>query len=232
MFNDNVQTQVIGTLRIFDKDTGTTLVEKRNAIHPGNMAYVIASALSGDPVNVNTNGDTPRINWMAFGNGGSSSTTTISYRSPRISEIYDELPITSSSSTLYSKTYQQVTQNTVYFPGQDMGNGEVVPNRTSKIKFRVEVDHDDYNNMLRIQNPNVSLPTTDSSTDNASVAAFTIDEIGLICGVSEETVVGDETKYNLLEDKSLMVTHVTFHPVLLSANRTIVVDYTITIQIS
>ena len=36
----------------------------------------------------------------------------------------------------------------------------------------------------------------------------------------------------LVEDKSLMVTHVTFHPVLLSANRTIVVDYTITIQIS
>jgi len=30
----------------------------------------------------------------------------------------------------------------------------------------------------------------------------------------------------------LMLTHVTFHPVLLSANRTIVIDYTITIQLS
>jgi hypothetical protein len=56
------------------------------------------------------------------------------------------------------------------------------------------------------------------------VDAFTFDEIGLIAGVDEND--------KLVEDKSLMVTHVTFHPVLLSANRTIVVDYTITIQVS
>jgi hypothetical protein len=224
MFNDNVQTQVIGTLKIFDKDTGETLVKKRNAIHPGNMAYVIASSLAGSSTSVNDLGAPPTINWMGFGNGGSSSTTTLSYRSPRISEIYDELPITTSSSALYSKTYQQKTINTVYFPGQDMGDGEVVPNRTSRIKFRVEVDHAGYEAIQQEVNPNISTPLTDSSTDNLSVDAFTFDEIGLIAGVDEND--------KLVEDKSLMVTHVTFHPVLLSANRTIVVDYTITIQVS
>lgn len=224
MFNDNVQTQVIGTLRIFDKDTGETLVKKRNAIHPGNMAYVIASSLAGSSVSVNDLGAPPTINWMAFGNGGSSSTTTLSYRSPRISEIYDELPITTSSSALYAKTYQQKTTNTVYFPGQDMGDGEVVPNRTSRIKFRVEVDHAGYEAIQQEINPNISTPLTDSSTDTTSVNAFTFDEIGLLAG--------HDTNEKLVEDKSLMVTHVTFHPVLLSANRTIVVDYTITIQIS
>jgi len=224
MFNDNVQTQVIGTLHITDKETGETLVKKRNAIHPGNMAYVMASSLAGSPTNVNEFGASPHINWMAFGNGGSSSTTTLSYRSPRISEIYDELPITSSFSALYSKTYQQKTINTVYFPGQDMGDGEIVPNRTSKIKFRVEVDHSAYEAMQRETNPNISTPLTDSSTDKLSVDAFTFDEIGLVSGVSENE--------RLIEDKSLLVTHVTFHPVLLSANRTIVIDYTITIQVS
>jgi hypothetical protein len=224
MFNDNVQTQVIGTLHITDKDTGETLVKKRNAIHPGNMAYVIASSLAGSSTSVNQLGASPSINWMAFGNGGSSSTTTLSYRSPRISEVYDELPMTTSSSALYSKTYQQKTINTVYFPGQDMGNDEVVPNRTSRIKFRVEVDHAGYEAIQQEVNPNISTPLTDSSTDNLSVDAFTFDEIGLISGVDEND--------KLVEDKSLMVTHVTFHPVLLSANRTIVVDYTITIQIS
>jgi hypothetical protein len=224
MFNDNVQTQVIGTLHIKDKETGETLVKKRNAIHPGNMAYVIASSLAGSSTSVNQLGASPSINWMAFGKGGSSSTTTLSYRSPKISEVYDELPMTTSFSSLYSKTYQQQTTNTVYFPGQDMGDGETIPNRTSKINFRVEVDHSAYEAIQREINPNISTPLTDSSTDKLSVDAFTFDEIGLVSGVSEDG--------RLVEDKSLMVTHVTFHPVLLSANRTIVIDYTITIQIS
>lgn len=220
MFNDNVQTQVIGTLHIKDKETGETLVKKRNAIHPGNMAYVIASSLAGSSASVNELGAPPSINWMAFGNGGSSSTTTLSYRSPRISNIYDELPITASTSALYAKTYQQQTINTVFFPGQDMGDGEVVPDRTSRIKFRVEVDHAGYE---KIQG--ISAPLTDSSDDIDSVDVYTIDEIGLLAGE-------DDGNDNLVEDKSLLVTHVTFHPVLLSANRTIVIDYTITIQIS
>ena len=228
MFNDNVQTQVIGTLHIRDKETGETLVKKRNAIHPGNMAYVIASSLAGSNTSVGDEGVAPTINWMGFGNGGSSSTTTLSYRSPRISEVYDELPMTTSFSSLYAKTYQQKTTNTVYFPGQEMDDGEVVPNRTSKINFRVEVDHAAYEAIQQETNPNISTPQTDSNPDNRddilSIDAFTFDEIGLISGVEENE--------RLVEDKSLMMTHVTFHPVLLSANRTIVIDYTVTIQVS
>jgi hypothetical protein len=215
---------VIGTLKIFDKDSGAVLVKKRNAIHPGNMAYVIASALAGQSTSINDGGSTPSINWMAFGNGGSSSTTTLSYRSPRLFGYYDELPITSSTSTLYAKQYQQQTNNKVYFPGQDMDNGTTVPENTAKINFNVEVSHTNYEAMLQEINPSLTLPTTDSSTDEESVKFFTFDEIGLMSGVTNNG--------EMLEDKTLMLTHVTFHPVLLAANRTIVVDYTITIQIS
>ena len=199
------------------------LVDKRNAIHPGNMAYVLASALGGKPASINSSGDAPYINWMAFGNGGSSSTTTLSYRSPRVFTTYDGLPITSSNSTLYSKTYQQEVVTEVFGPGQDMGGVEV-PENTSKVNFKVEMSHSQYEAMQQLIDPTIQTPVTDSSTDTDSVNAFTFDEIGLLAGVTTPT--------GLDETKSLMVTHVTFHPVLLSANRTIVIDYTITIQLS
>jgi|TARA_R110001606_G_scaffold15699_2_gene64033 hypothetical protein len=224
MFKDDVTSQIIGTVKIYDKETGKVLLEKRNAIHPGNMAYVLASALGGKTTSVNANGSPPVVNWMAFGNGGSNSTTTLAYRAPRVFGTYDQLPITSSNSTLYAKTYEQETVNTVYFPGQDMGNNESVPANTSKIVCSVEVSHADYEDAIQAVDPTLSLPETDSSTDTLSTTAFTFDEIGLMCGVTDNNTLD--------EDKTLMVTHVTFHPVLLSANRTIIIDYTITIQVN
>jgi hypothetical protein len=220
MFNENIESQIIGTLKIFDKDSGEVLVQKRNAIHPGNMAYVLASALAGKPVSVNANGSSPYIGWMAFGNGGSNSTTTLSYRSPRVFSVYDNLPITSSNSRLYAKTYQQRTTNTVYYPGEDMGDSEIVPDFTSKIKFSVEIDKTQYAAMN-----SAAIPENDSLV----APVFTIDEIGLLSG----NLLADTNDWSDLdEDKTLMLTHVTFHPVLISANRTIVIDYTVTIQIN
>ena len=107
MFKDKINVQAIGTLKISDKETGTVLVDKRNAIHPETHGVYSGFCTWWKPTSVNSTGDAPYINWMAFGNGGSSSTTTLSYRSPRVFTTYDELPITSSNSTLYSKTYQQ-----------------------------------------------------------------------------------------------------------------------------
>ena len=219
MFKDVIQSQVIGTLKIYDKDSGDILVQKKNAIHPGNMAYVLASALAGKPTSVNSSGDAPHINWMQFGNGGSVSTTTLSYKSPRVNSTYDELAITASNSSLYVPTYEQITTNTVYFPGEDMGAGELVPNNTAKVNFSVNLTHADYATAV-----NETIPSSDSSTDADAVAAFTFDEIGLMAGVTNSGAL-DKTK-------TLMMTHVTFHPVLLAANRTIVIDYTVTIQIS
>ncbi len=218
MFKDLIQSQVIGTLKIYDKDSGDVLVQKKNAIHPGNMAYVLASALAGKPTSVNGSGDAPYINWMQFGNGGSVSTTTLSYKSPRVNSTYDELAITASNSSLYTPMYEQLTTNTVYFPGEDMG-GEIVPNNTAKVKFTVDISHADYQSAVILTGGGL-IPANDSLTDDD----YTFDEIGLLAGVTDS---GDLTK-----EKTLMLTHVTFHPVLLSANRTIVIDYTVTIQIS
>ena len=219
MFKDLIQSQVIGTLKIYDKDSGDILVQKKNAIHPGNMAYVLASALAGKSTSVNSSGDAPHINWMQFGNGGSVSTTTLSYKSPRVNSTYDELAITASNSSLYVPKYEQLSTNTVYFPGEDMGAGELVPNNTAKVNISVNLTHADYATAV-----SETIPANDASTDVSAVEAFTFDEIGLMAGVTDSGAL-DKTK-------TLMLTHVTFHPVLLSANRTIVIDYTVTIQIS
>ena len=216
MFKDVIQSQVIGTLKIYDKDSGEVLVQKKNAIHPGNMAYVLASAMAGKPTSVNSSGDAPHINWMQFGKGGSVSTTTLSYKSPRVNSTYDELAVTASNSSLYTPTYEQETVNTVYFPGGPMGD-LTVPNNTAKVNFSVDISHSDYQTAV-----GGSIPANDSSV----APDYTFDEIGLLSGVRNSGAT------TLDKTKTLMLTHVTFHPVLLSANRTIVIDYTITIQIS
>ena len=217
MFNDKIQSQVVGTLKIYDKESGDILLQKKNAIHPGNMAYVLASLLAGTATTVGST--TPNINWMQFGSGGSTSTTTLSYRSPRVYPTYDQLAVTASNSSLYVPKYEQLTTNTVYYPGEDMGAGVIVPNNTSKVKFSVNLTHADYATAV-----GESIPSSDSSASSAQVEAFTFDEIGLMAGVTDSGAL-DKTK-------TLMLTHVTFHPVLLAANRTIVIDYTVTIQIS
>jgi len=216
MFKDVIQSQVIGTLKIYDKDSGEVLVQKKNAIHPGNMAYVLASAMAGKPTSVNSSGDAPHINWMQFGKGGSVSTTTLSYKSPRVNSTYDELAVTASNSSLYTPTYEQETVNTVSFPGQNIG-GVLVPNNTAKVNFSVNISHSAYATAV-----GGSIPANDSVV----APDYTFDEIGLLAGVRNSGAT------TLDGTKTLMLTHVTFHPVLLSANRTIVIDYTVTIQIS
>tara|TARA_B110001454_G_scaffold216318_1_gene239341 strand:+ start:667 stop:1329 length:663 start_codon:yes stop_codon:yes gene_type:complete len=220
MFKDLIQSQVIGTLKIYDKDSGDILVQKKNAIHPGNMAYVLASALANKLTSVGGNN---YINWMQFGNDGSVSSTTLSYKSPRVNSTYDTLDITASNSSLYAPTYEQrilEDDRTVLFPGINPGGVEV-PNNTAKVNFSVDISHAKYQAAV-ILNGGGSIPSNDSSTDDN----YTFDEIGLLAGVT------DNGGTLLLKEKTLMLTHVTFHPVLLSANRTIVIDYTITIQIS
>jgi len=96
-----------------------------------------------------------------------------------------------------------------------MGSGELVPTNTAKVNFSVNVSHADYQSAV-----GGTIPANDSLTD----ANYTFDEIGLMAGVTDSGT--------LTKEKTLMLTHVTFHPVLLSANRTIVIDYTVTIQIS
>ena len=94
--NENAGLNMNGHILIRDKETGEELVNKRNAIHYGNMAYIVANALNGT--------DNARVYYMGFGNGGTSVDTTgkIIYKSPRVSEAFQ------SSASLYSRTYKKI----------------------------------------------------------------------------------------------------------------------------
>ena len=92
---------VSGHILIKDKESGEVLVNKRNAIHYGNMANLIANAL------VNAQGQ--YIHYMAFGNGATGVDTTgkVIYKSPRVSEAFE------SGANMYSRTYYKIiSQNT------------------------------------------------------------------------------------------------------------------------
>ena len=92
-----------GHILIRDKETGEELVNKRNAIHYGNMANGVANALGGD----STARDNAKIHFMAFGNGGTSVDTAgkVVYKSPRVSESFE------ASADLYSRSYSKIISN-------------------------------------------------------------------------------------------------------------------------
>ena len=85
-----------GHILIRDKETGEELVNKRNAIHYGNMANLIANALN--------NAQGAYVHYMAFGNGATSVDTAgrVIYKSPRVSEAYE------TGANLYSRTYYKI----------------------------------------------------------------------------------------------------------------------------
>lgn len=86
-----------GHVLIRDKESGEVLLNKRNAIHYGNMAYIVAQALNGFSTT------DAYIHYMAFGNGATSVDTVgkVIYKSPRVSEAYE------NSANLYSRTYEK-----------------------------------------------------------------------------------------------------------------------------
>lgn len=99
---DKYNASAIGMLKIKDKETGTVLRDKTNAIHFANLSRIIALGLAGR--------DEGHMRYMCFGNGGSSITPagTIFYRTPNTSIIYDE------TADLYNETYSKdlLTENT------------------------------------------------------------------------------------------------------------------------
>lgn len=96
---DNAGLNMSGHIIIRDADTKEEFINKRNAIHYGNMARIVAEAL-------NNTADS-YVNFIAFGNGGTSvdaSGGKVLYRSPRVSEAYE------ASASLYNKTYHKDIQ--------------------------------------------------------------------------------------------------------------------------
>lgn len=206
--DDNMGLNVSGHILIRDKDTGQELVNKRNAIHYGNMAYIVAQAL--------TNQDDAFIHYMGFGNGATSVDTAgkVVYKTPRVTEGYE------SGANLYSRTFAK--------PVSTDAENPVSERASNKIEVISGVSYTDLKITCTLGYSEPSdADAFDSSVSNEGNYVF--DELALFSNPTDDKSSGTWTDWI---DTSTMLTHVIFHPVQKSKNRVIEVIYTIRIQLS
>jgi hypothetical protein len=156
--NELLNVQIHGHVKIQDAETGALVMAKSNAVHPQNMAIVIARSLAKD-----ANGT---IYKMCFGNGGTffNSSQQIVYRSPNII----------GSANLYNQTYEVLVDE------QDSGtpvtnsvtaSASPAPSITSIVTIIAELG--------------ASEPTGQAVSDNITTnpeALYVFDELGLKTG--------------------------------------------------
>lgn len=102
---------VRGRCKIVD-DLGNILLDKSNAIHPQNMARVIARALANE--------HNYYINRIAFGNGGTivDAAFTVTYKTPNDGQAPD---IATWDSRLYNETYSEIVDEGQSVLNPDLG---------------------------------------------------------------------------------------------------------------
>lgn len=100
--NDVTGIHVKGHVLIKD-DLGDVLLDKDNAIHPRNMARILARALANEP--------NSSIYRLAFGNGGTITDAAyeVNYRAPNDGRNHDS--ISGWTSRLYNETYSEVVDD-------------------------------------------------------------------------------------------------------------------------
>jgi len=203
--DDKMGVNVSGHILIRDKETGEELVNKRNAIHYGNMAYMVAQALN--------NQSGAYIHYMVFGNGATSVDTAgkVSYKAPRVTEAYE------SGANLYSRTYWKPVSASSVNTDQDNNRIDIIPGSSyTDIKVTCTLSYGE--------------PSGQSKFDNSltNEGEYVFDELALFSYPSDDTLATEEERINT----STMLTHVIFHPVQKSANRVIEVIYTVRVQLS
>ena len=193
MIDSQLKLNVVGHVKAIDKDTGEVLIDKNNAIHPQNMARVIARGLAHEP--------NAWVYKMGLGNGGThiDASLNISYLPPNV---------TGTTATLYNQTYSEVIddQDVSVAPGNSaISAPSPAPAITSIVTCTLQLD----------ANEPAGQATSDNTTTNPD-SLYTFDELGLFTN----------------DSPPLMLSHLIFSPVEKTANRSILITYTLTISVS
>ena len=226
---DKTTINVFGDIKIIDKETREVILEKSNAVHYGNLSTVIADALTGNRNSF--------ITYMAFGNGGVivDSTGTIIYRKPNTSLAKNP------NAQLYNTTYiQRMTNNA---DDITLNSGEVsVPGGNTlnyeDVVAQIELEQGFPSGQLATDSATASTSVQlDGGVDSSdATATYVFNEIGLYVG--EKSISLDYNNspevstINFLNNPTTqMITHVIFHPIQKSQNRTLEITYTLRIQL-
>jgi hypothetical protein len=155
--NEILKTHIDGHVRITD-NLGNVLLDKCNAIHPGNMAVAIARGLS--------NADNSQVFYLKLGNQGTyvDSNQQIVFRTPNT---------TGSTATLYNPTYSEVVDGASSSVG--VGNSVTFTQISNTTNTRVIVTCI----ISADEAVSRSSDTSDSSTTVDSESDYFFDELGL-----------------------------------------------------
>lgn len=163
---------VKGHVKITD-DLGNVLLDKNNAIHPQNMARVIARALANE--------NNFYIHRIAFGNGGTivDAAGQITYKTPNDGQVPD---VAEWKSSLYNETYSEIIDERSVLIGS--GPGTSPQNDPSSGPGVRSEEHGLISKVIIECVLNPFEPTGQTSTDVLSPIegtedAFVFDEIGL-----------------------------------------------------
>lgn len=221
MTTNNIQFHFNSLVEIIGKQTKEVFVKKSNAIHPENMARMIAYGLGTE--------DKGSIYMVALGNGGTYNDTAgiIHYNAPVTTGVV---------ATLYNQTYPtpsaMATDTSTVVLGTGATNGSVTPISTS-------------GNTISIVNISLTIPSTlpggqgvsdasivtqnnyyDPSQSTSPTVDYTynFDELGLI---------GKNPLYGAIgEPEWLLLTHIVFNPIAKTQNRELQLSYSLSISAS
>lgn len=244
---DTYRASIQGFVKIIDKDTKEILVDTHNDVLYGNMSAALAHALIG-----NSNSF---LYYMGFGNGGAyvGPTGTISYKpslggasslvkNPNanlyntvfVKKLSNDATNTGALASAYISAENYATNYEDIIVDVTLGYNEPPTGVVSTQITQAEIDNSTF----------VGTSTaTSSSTFNSNELVF--NEIGLFAG-SNNLFAGGFTQTVAEVDafvtqtanfsnpgstkSKLMLTHVIFHPVQKSANRSLEIIYTLRVQ--
>lgn len=205
---DYIKLQVKGHVLIVDSETNEVILDKTNAIHPENLSLAIANAMADEP-----NG---HIQQIVFGNGAStvSAVSDVSYFPPNI---------VGGGAQLYNQTYSKVIDSQSLLNSDPVNNSITVAHTAnttySDLVVKCTLTKQEPNGQMAFDNATIVNRNTTSLAGGLVVssdptAAFLFDEIGL---QTVDPVTGN----------TLLLSHVIFHPILKSLNRSFTVFYTL-----
>lgn len=245
-----IRGSVQGFVKIIDKDTKEVLVDTHNDVLYGNLSTALAHALIGNPDSF--------LCYMGFGNGGAyvGPTGIISYK-PTIGGTSSLVknPTANLYNTIYVKklsndstdidSYDQLSK--AFIPSADVATnyedividvtlGYSEPPSTAAASTSVT-------QALLDNSPFIGTPSTTGGVSTANELVF--NEIGLFIGSSNlfngpftqtttdvENFINQGVNFSRQTNarSKLMITHVVFHPIQKSANRSLEIIYTLRIQ--
>jgi hypothetical protein len=215
---DSPGLSIHGHVTVAYRDTGEVLVDRDNAIHPGNFATALARGLA--------NSDRHQIYKLKLGNQGTYIDTSqqIVYRPPNVSGVTTPDP----NADLYNATYVEVVDDQSASVGS--GNSVTFTNIPSSTSTRVIVTCV-VSPSEAVNRPDDGASTADPLPGPDPVATldpesqYFFDELGLF-------TQGTGSPSLLNEDEELMLSHLIFSPIEHTGSRELVITYSITLTVS